>query len=107
MNLSLVYFDLETGGLSPEKHPIIQLAAVATDAAGEVAAEFEAKIAFDASTADPKALAMNHYSPEAWVGAEPECIVLKQFSAWLKPHSTLEKVSKQGMFWRLLARCWC
>ena len=29
---SLVFFDLETAGLNPDKHPIIQIAAVAIDA---------------------------------------------------------------------------
>jgi DNA polymerase III alpha subunit (gram-positive type) len=103
MNLALVYFDLETGGLSRERHPIIQLAACATDAAGEIVAEFEQKIAFDPARATQRALRMNHFQAVDWLGAQGERAVLEEFSAWLQPYCTIPKTSKNGET-RLLAQ---
>ena len=59
-----MFFDLETGGLD-DRHPTIQIAAIATEAFVEVAS-FEAKISFDPKCADPAALAMNHYDARVW-----------------------------------------
>jgi DNA polymerase III epsilon subunit-like protein len=38
-----VYFDLETAGLDPKRHPIIQIAAIAVDDAREPVKAFEAR----------------------------------------------------------------
>lgn len=90
----LVYFDLETGGVEP-KHPTIQLAAVAMDGAIELGA-FEQKIAFNETTADPTALALNHYTRQAWVDAKAPGIAASRFAAWLRPYSEIKKTSKAG-----------
>jgi len=42
----LIFLDLETGGLSPTRHPIIQIAAVAMNAAMEPVEEIELKVQF-------------------------------------------------------------
>lgn len=92
--MNAVFFDFETGGLDP-KHPNIQLGAVALRDWQEVDA-FEAKIAFDAATADPEALALNHYTPEAWANAKPEAQVAQEFERFLSRHAALKLISKRG-----------
>lgn len=90
-----VYFDLETGGVE-ERHPDIQLAAIAIDETSwaEVAS-FETKIAFDPAAADPQALELNHYRAEAWVGALAIPVVVARFTAFLNRFRSLEMVSKR------------
>lgn len=101
MTHTIVFFDLETGGLDFTRHPIIQLAAVAADPDGTILAEFEAKLAFDEAQADPRALAMNHYTPAAWEAARPETEVLHRFDDWLLPFCDIEKTSAKGQPYRL------
>ncbi len=86
-----VYFDFETGGLDP-RHPSIQLAAVAWDGGIELGA-FEQKIAFAENDADPNALAMNHYTREAWVDAKSPSVVAARFATWLRPYCVVKKTS--------------
>lgn len=92
--MTLCYFDLETGGTEP-KHPTIQLAAIAVRDGVEVAS-FEQKISFSVEDCDPQALAMNHYSPEAWTDAVPGLVAAMRFSAWLRPFCEVQKVSRAG-----------
>ena len=90
-----VYFDLETGGVEPTR-PDIQLAAIAVDeASGNELETFEAKITFDAATADTEALALNHYSPEAWTSAEHERIVAAKYASFLNRYRYLACLSKR------------
>lgn len=92
--MRLVLFDLETGGLE-DRHPDIQLAAVALDDLSEVES-FEAKIWFDVATADPKSLAMNSWNVETWDReAKPEADVVVLFSDFLRRHSDIPKVSQR------------
>ena len=89
----MVFFDLETGGVLPH-HPDIQLAAIAVDQARFAELEtFEAKIAFEPSSADPAALELNHYTPEAWAKAEAPIRVVSRFTDFLDRHKSLEMVS--------------
>lgn len=91
-----VYFDLETGGVT-EKHPDIQLAAIAIDEEtwAEVDA-FEAKIRFEIADADPEALKMNAYDREVWdrdaITPAATCV---GFADFLNRHRSLELVSKR------------
>jgi DNA polymerase III epsilon subunit-like protein len=89
-----VYVDTETGGVLPQ-HPTIQLAAVAMRGDVELAS-FEQKIQFNEADCDPEALKMNHYTAEAWADAVSPAIAASRFAAWLRPHSTVPKVSKAG-----------
>lgn len=91
--MTVVYFDLETGGVE-QKHPTIQLGAVAVEDGREVGA-FVQHIAFNEADADPEALKMNHYTAEAWKGAVNEQKTAALFAAWLNPYSTVELVSKR------------
>lgn len=92
----VVIFDLETGGVEMS-HPVIQLAAIAVDVdtLAETSA-FEAKLKFDVSKCDPKALEVNHYDPSAWASAMEPSQVVQRFSAWLRPHAWVPMVSKAG-----------
>lgn len=94
-----VYLDTETGGIKPE-HPTIQLAAVAVDGETELG-HFEHKIAFKESDADPDALAMNHYTREAWINAMPGPVVASRFAAWLRPYCQIERISRAGNPYRI------
>ncbi len=91
----LVFFDLETGGFDSSKHPIIQIAAVAVDERLEILEEFERKVQFDVSTADPQALLKNSYVREVW---EREAIldtyVARDFSYFLKEYADVQMTSK-------------
>lgn len=104
---TIVYFDLETGGLNLE-HPIIQLAAVAM-VNGEQVAEFEAKLKFNPNICDGDALKLNGYYSElpgalstyvtcnaAWNNAELPATVCKRFAQFLEPFKNIEKISKAG-----------
>ena len=90
----IVYFDLETGGVEPH-HPTIQLAAIAVDGGIEISA-FEQKIRFNEADCDPAALAINHYTAEAWKESIPRLAVVTNFAAWLRPYCAVEKKSKAG-----------
>jgi len=59
--MKLVIFDLETTGLDPERHTIIQIAAIAVDAEFNEIDQFEAKVKFRLGDADPTALAGNTF----------------------------------------------
>lgn len=90
-----VYFDLETGGVE-SKHPTIQLAAVAVEnGTFKEVGTFESKVRFDETMADPEALKINHYTPEAWKDAPTALAVSVKFSAFLRPFSSVQLTSKR------------
>lgn len=97
MGEPLVFFDLETAGLSPSA-PIIQLSAVAVDRTTweELIPPFNKLIKFDEALAEPRALEVNHYSPERWK-AEAESLgsVLTSFGNWLRAYTTIPMLSKR------------
>jgi DNA polymerase III alpha subunit (gram-positive type) len=62
----LVFIDLETGGLSPRRNPIIQLAAIAVNSALEPVEAIELKIQFRESQATKQSLRKTHYSSGLW-----------------------------------------
>jgi len=93
-----VFFDLETGGLEPGVHPIIQIAAVAVDRDDfKPLDEIELKIKFSVQDCNDTALKVNSFDPEVW---EKEAVdqqtAMKAFSAFLKKHATLKLISKRG-----------
>lgn len=98
MSDKIVVFDLETGGLDPQRHPVIQFAAVAL--AGphmEEVDNLEVKVAFDPATADPEALAMNSYDLEIWArAAVRENFALDLITNFFRKHATVQKVSRAG-----------
>lgn len=92
----IVFFDVETSGLDPNVHEVIQLAAIAVEADGLGEIErFEAKVQFDVSKASPEALEINSYNVEAWRSAKPRPMVVGQFSNFLRQHSTVQQISRR------------
>lgn len=91
-----VFFDLETGGLDPSKHPIIQIAAIAVDENLRELDTFEEKIKFDLAKADPEALAKNCYDAATWErDASSGLIVVNRFSKFLKQFADVELISQR------------
>ncbi|MEN6536476.1 MAG: 3'-5' exonuclease [Bryobacteraceae bacterium] len=103
---TLVFFDLETGGLNWWPHEvnghqvpmsaITQIAALAIDreTGAEIGEPLEIKIKFREDLADPKALEINHYDHEVWTRdalAPKEAIAALTF--WLEPHKVHQRVS--------------
>lgn len=94
--MKLVFVDIETGGLDPSRHPIIQLAAVASDESMSPIEHFECKIDFDLSQADADALSKNNYNAERWkIEAVEVQAAINRFSSFLKRHSDVEMISKK------------
>lgn len=91
MNGTTVFFDLETGGVEPDR-PIIQVAAVAMRSDVEVEA-FEAKIAFPEAECDPEALRVNGYKRENWTQAVSEGVAARLFDEFCTRHADLELMS--------------
>lgn len=91
--MKTVYFDLETGGVNDE--PVIQLAAVAVNPDWSEAGTFEQKITFDVEKCSPEALKINGYTEAAWKGSVLPGLAAQKFAAFVKPHSTVEMLSKR------------
>jgi DNA polymerase III epsilon subunit-like protein len=93
----LIFFDLETAGPNPKRHPIIQLAAAAVDHALQPIEAFEAKVTFDPRTAISNSLRKNHYSRGTWAkeAREPE-VVAVDFAAFLRRHATVPALAANG-----------
>jgi len=95
------FVDLETGGLEPTR-PIIQIAAIAVDAALAEIESLEIKIRFDKSKVDPVALRKNSYDPETWQrDAVGENDAAKAFASFLRRHATVDCMSKGGRPYRV------
>ena len=87
-----VVFDFETGGVEPH-HPNISLAAIAVKDGVEIDS-MNRLIQFDETTAQPEALAINHYDRERWEAeAKPEEEVARTFAAFLYKHRDLDLFS--------------
>lgn len=102
----IVVFDVETGGLNPARHPIIQFAALAMDHEWKELEALELKIQFDVSVADAQALEVNHYDPETWKRDAVTAPKARQMvSDFFRRHSTMAKVSKAGKPYKIAALC--
>lgn len=69
--MKIALLDLETSGLDPTKHDILELGMVVFDSETfEILHTFDSKVAlFSPERADPKALEVNGYTKEAWKDA--------------------------------------
>jgi DNA polymerase III epsilon subunit-like protein len=93
----VIFFDLETAGLNPRKHPIIQLAAIAVDEELSPLEAFEVKIQFDLRRADKSSLRKNHYHPGRWAAkALPPREAAEGFAEFLRRHATFPMLSAEG-----------
>ena len=93
----LVFFDLETGGLNPSRHPIIQLAALAVDERLTPLEAIELKVRFDESKATRASLRKNHYNRGVWAreAIEPR-EAARLFADFLSRHASATVVSGSG-----------
>lgn len=95
--MRLVFFDLETGGLDPARHPVIQIAAIAVDERLRELDTLEVKVDFDLASADPQALEKNSYNRVVWdKESRPALHVCGEFSRFLKRYADVEMTSKAG-----------
>jgi DNA polymerase III epsilon subunit-like protein len=91
----LVVFDLETGGIDPLRHPVIQVAMIALDSAWNEVDTLEVKVHFDPSATEPEALARNSFDPAVWAReAVPQAVALDRVADFLRSHSTIQKKGK-------------
>lgn len=99
----LVFFDLETGGPSPNRHPIIQIAATALDGATLATLEtIELKVSFDERKTTRYALRKNSYSRRVWQQeALSEMEAARRFADFLRRHATYPALTKDGAEYRL------
>jgi len=94
----MICFDLETGGLDKNKHPITQIAMIDE----ETGDELELKILVNTGLCDKKALEINGYNQELWDNeAElPDDQAIK-IADFFGKHTSLDKVSKYGKSYRV------
>ena len=96
--MKAVLFDLETSGMDPARHAIIQIAAIAVELEdlSEIS-EFECKVKFRLENASEDALKVNSYDPEVW---DREAIVpseaCQRFTEFLDPFRDVRGISKRG-----------
>lgn len=102
--MNVVFFDLETSGLDPQRHAIIQVAALAVNFDTlSVLESFERKIRFRIENADRQALEVNSYNKEVWEreAVSPAAAEL-DLTAFLKSHADMEMISaKSGAVYRV------
>jgi DNA polymerase III epsilon subunit-like protein len=93
----IIFFDIESCGLNPKRHPIMQLAAIAVDDHLEPVEVFEAKVRFDERKANRNSLRKNHYRRGLWAreAHEPK-EVAKQFAEFLRRHATVPMLASDG-----------
>lgn len=93
----IVFFDLETGGLDPSKHPVTQFAAIAVNNKWKEIETLEMKVLFDEATAEKEALDHNHYDPAVWKAeGVHQDQALTKISSFLKRHATFKQISQRG-----------
>lgn len=97
MEPKLIFFDLETAGLDPKRHAIIQVAAVAVDSSLHPLEAFEAKVRFDEKRANKNSLRKNHFHRGIWAqDAQDEKDVAHSFAGFLRRHATVPMISSGG-----------
>ena len=94
--------DTETGGLQL-RHPIIQIAAVVVLPSEDWREidTFNAKLTFDPAACEKEALAVNHYTPEAWKGAVEPGEAIGALARLFERHRTKGMVSKAGKAYKV------
>lgn len=93
----IVFFDLETTGLDPRQHPIIQIGAVAVDAKLAAIESFEVKVQFNRRNANRNSLRKNHYQPGVWARqAVPPRVAAERFADFLRGHATTPMLAADG-----------
>ena len=69
--MNLLFMDVETTGLNPNVHEVIEICLVETLPDGTIVQRFDSKIK-PRGPVDPKAAEVNGYTPEKWATAPPD-----------------------------------
>jgi len=94
--IPLIVCDIETAGLAVDA-AIIQIAAVVVSTKDWTEKEsFEVKLQFDTTKAEATALAVNHYTTEAWKDALTPLAGLTRLSRLFERHRSATRISKAG-----------
>lgn len=97
--MTLVFFDLETTGLDPRKHDVMQIAAAAVDDNLRVIEEFEVKVRLRAKRVSREVLHLTRYDPERW---RKEAISARfaalRFARFLRKHATVTVKGRNGPY---------
>lgn len=98
----MIFFDLETGGLDKDRHPIIQFAFIDYDSCEEL----EIKVMFPINACDKKALEINRYNRDVWEkeAVHPD-IAAVEVAKFLSKHATIKKESKSGKIYKVASLC--
>lgn len=89
---SVLFFDIETSGLIPEEHDIIQIAAV-DPITGD---EFEQLLRFKTGNASKEALKINGYNEELWdERAVTQRKGFQLFRKFIEDHATQTRISRK------------
>ncbi len=98
----MIFLDIETTGLNPRRHPIMQLAAIAVDHALAPLEAIELKIRFREQAATRASLRKNHYSRGLWAKeALPPRDAALAFAAFLRRHATCDQLDRHGERYQL------
>ncbi|MAT72919.1 MAG: hypothetical protein CMJ58_25845 [Planctomycetaceae bacterium] len=99
----LVFFDLETGGLDPNRHPICEIGAVSVSAStGATLETFHMLVQFDPKEADPRSLSLKKYDPALWAtAAMSPSLVAEYFAQFLRRHATCIRHRADGSTYRV------
>jgi DNA polymerase III alpha subunit (gram-positive type) len=101
----MIVFDLETGGLDPKIHPVIQFAGIAVDSSWNEVDSLEVKIAFLEGLAEPAALKINSYDREVWAKeAVTSRAACGKIDVFLRRHADVEKSGRWGKY-RVASLC--
>lgn len=95
--MRLVFFDLETTGLGPVKHEVMQVAAVSVDDALRVVDEFEVKVRVSWKEVPKDVKHLTRYDREVWrrEAVSPRVAALR-FAKFLKTHATRTVEGERG-----------
>jgi DNA polymerase III alpha subunit (gram-positive type) len=92
----MIVFDVETGGLDGNVHPVIQFAGIALGDDWKELEAFEIKIRFDVAECDARALEVNSYTPEAWRDAVGPVLAIRKICEFFARHAHVQKISAKS-----------
>lgn len=95
----IIFIDLETGGLDPDKHQIIQFGGVACEKKQgfPIVEEHEVKIQLQPGRYTREALDMNSYDYRAWeLEGMSQTGAVQNIKLFFQRHATWERTSKNG-----------
>jgi len=92
----LVFYDLETGGSNPHRHPITEIGAIATCAKSlAILDEFHCRISFDPNECEPRFLSSKKYQDWPTTALPPQEMA-RDFAGFLRNHATLSIKKRDG-----------